>query len=79
MVLGLGDGAGGGEGGGVGGGGCVGIVQTHAPTPFQAPPSPHRLFDLQDSLDKLIHFVPQLSDFVPLRNVFFFSFREQTD
>ena len=35
------------------------------------PPSPHRLFDLQDSLDKLMHFLPQLSDFVPLKNGFY--------
>ena len=42
------------------------------------PPSPHRLYDLQDTLDKRIHFLPQLSDFVPLRNGFY-SFREQTD
>ena len=42
------------------------------------PPSPHRLFDLQDSLYKRIHFPPQLSDFVPLRNGFY-SVREQTD
>ena len=34
------------------------------------PPSPHRLYDLQDTLDKLMHFLPQLSDFVPLKNGF---------
>ena len=34
-------------------------------------PSPHRSFDLQKSLDKRIHFPPQLSDFVPLRNGFY--------
>ena len=28
----------------------------------------HRLYDLQDTLDKLMHFLPQLSDFVPLKN-----------
>ena len=34
-------------------------------------PSPHRLLDLQDTLhDKLMHFLPQLSDFVPLKNGF---------
>ena len=27
---------------------------------------PHRIFNLQDALDKLMHFLPQLSDFVPL-------------
>ena len=32
---------------------------------------------LQDSLDKLMYFLPQLSDFVPLRNGFL-SFRAQT-
>ena len=35
------------------------------------------IFDLQDSLDKLMHFLPQLSDFVPLRNGYY-SFRAQT-
>ena len=49
-----------------------------APTSFKSPPSPHRLFDLQDSLDKRMHFLLQLSDFVPLRNGFY-SFRAQTD
>ena len=34
--------------------------------------------NLQDSLDKLMHFLPQLSDFVTLKNGFF-SFRAQTD
>ena len=38
----------------------------------------YRLFDLQDSLDKRIHFHSQLSDVVPLRNGFY-SFRAQTD
>ena len=42
------------------------------------PPPPQRLFDLQDSLDKRIHFPSQLSDFVPLRNGSY-SFRAQTD
>ena len=31
-----------------------------------------------DSLDTLMHSLPQLSDFVPLRNGFY-SFRAQTD
>ena len=31
----------------------------------------------QDLLDQLMHFLPQLSDFVPLRNGFYI-FREQT-
>ena len=52
--------------------------QNQAPTSLKTPPYPHRLFDLQDSLDKLMHFLPQLSDFVPLRNGFY-SFRAQTD
>ena len=39
---------------------------------------PHRFFDLQDSLNKLMHFLLQLSDFVPLKNGFY-SFRAQTD
>ena len=42
------------------------------------PPSPHWLYDLQDTLDKLMHFLPQLSDFVPPKNKFY-SFRAQTD
>ena len=33
--------------------------------------------DLQDSLGKLMHFLPQLSDFVPLKNGFY-SFHAQT-
>ena len=48
------------------------LVHTQAPTPLKSPPSPHRLYYFQDILDKLMHFLPQLSDFVPLRNVFFF-------
>ena len=52
--------------------------QNQAPESFKTRPSPHRLFDLQGSLDKRIHFPPQLSDFVPLRNGFY-SFRAQTD
>ena len=51
--------------------------QNQAPTSLKTPPSPHRIFDLQDSLDDLMHFLPQLSDFVPLRNGFY-SFRAQT-
>ena len=51
--------------------------QNQAPTSWKTPPSPHRLFDLQDSLDKLMHFLPQLTYFVPLRNRFY-SFRAQT-
>ena len=35
-------------------------------------------YDLQDTLDKLMHFLPQLSDFVPLKNGLY-SFRAQTD
>ena len=34
--------------------------------------------NLQDTLDKLTHFPPQLSDFVPLKNEFD-SLRAQTD
>ena len=52
--------------------------QNQAPTSLKTPPSRHRLFDLQDSLDKRMHFLPQLSDFAPLRNGFY-SFRAQTD
>ena len=54
------------------------LVQTPAPTPLKTPPSPHRLFDSQDTLDKLMHFLPQLSDFVPVKNGFYSS-RAQTD
>ena len=32
----------------------------------------------QDTLDKVMHFLPQLSDFVTLQNGFY-SFRAQTD
>ena len=53
------------------------LVQTHAPTPFKVPPSPHRLCDLQGTIDKLMHFLPQLSDFVPLKKGLY-SFRAQT-
>ena len=41
-------------------------------------PSPHRLYDLQNILDKLMHFLPQLSDSVPLENELN-SFRAQID
>ena len=37
------------------------LDQTQAPTSLKTSPSPHRLFDLQDSLDKLMHFPPQLA------------------
>ena len=53
---------------------CTGVNRVMLKTP----PSPHRLYDLQDSLDKLMHFLPQLSDFVPLKNRFF-SLRAHTD
>ena len=32
--------------------------QNQALTSFKTPPSPHRIFDFQDSLDKLMHFLP---------------------
>ena len=48
------------------------------PHALKTPPSPHRLYDLQDALDKLMHFLPQLSEVVPLNNGFH-SFRAQTD
>ena len=51
----------------------------YIPTSFKTPPHPpYRLFDLQDSLAKRIHWPSQLSNFVPLRNGFY-SFRAQTD
>ena len=34
------------------------LLQTQAPTPLKTPPFPHRLYDLQDTLDKLMHFLP---------------------
>ena len=37
------------------------LDQTQAPTSLKTPPSPHELFDLQDSLDILMHFLPQLA------------------
>ena len=38
------------------------------PNPSNTPPSPHWLYDLQDTLDdKLIHSLTQLSDFVTLK------------
>ena len=51
--------------------------KNRAPTSFKTPPSPRRLFDVQDSLDKLMHFLPQLSVFFPLRSGLY-SFRVQT-
>ena len=35
------------------------LDQTQAPTSKKTPPSPHRLFYLQNSIDKLMHFLPQ--------------------
>ena len=52
--------------------------KNQAPTSFKTPPSPHQLFDLQDSCDILMHFLPQQSDIVPLRNGLN-SFRAQTE
>ena len=40
------------------------LFKPNAPTPFNTPPSPHRLYDLQDTLDKLVHFLPQLSHLI---------------
>ena len=55
------------------------LIKTRPPRPSNTPPHPpHRLFDLQDPLDKRIHFPSQLSDFVPLKNGFY-SVRAQTD
>ena len=52
----------------------LGVLYSHERTP----PSSHRLFDLPNLLGKLMHFLPQLSDFVTLKNGFY-SFRAQTD
>ena len=38
---------------------CTPFDHNQAPTSSKTPPSPHRLFDLQDSLDKQMHFLPQ--------------------
>ena len=46
--------------------------------PLQFLPSPHRLYDLQGTLDKLMHVLPELSDSVSLENGFY-HFRVQTD
>ena len=54
------------------------LDQTQASSSLKTPPYPRRLYDSQDSLDKLMHFLPQLSDFVPLKSEFY-SFRVQTD
>ena len=51
------------------------LDQNQAPTSLKTLPSPHRLFD---SLDKLMHVLSQLSDFIRLKNEFY-SFRAQTD
>ena len=54
--------------------------QTQALTSLKTPPSPHRLFDSQDSLDKRMHFFQQqLSDFDPLRNGFIVSAHRLTN
>ena len=47
--------------------------QNQAPTSLKTPPSPHRLFDIQDSLDKVMHSLPQLLHFARLRNGFIVS------
>ena len=51
------------------------LLPPHAPScsnpglhALQYPPSPHWLYDSQHTLDKLMHYLPQLSDFVPLKN-----------
>ena len=49
------------------------------PMPLKPPPSPHRLYDLQGTLDKRMHFVPQLSDFVPLKTGLIVSVHRLTD
>ena len=54
------------------------LVQTQPPMHFKTPTSLHRLYDIQGSVDKLVHFLPQLSDFIPLI-IGLFSFRAQTD
>ena len=58
---------------------ALSFVQTHAPTTFKTLSSPRRLHDLQDTLDKLMHFLPQLSDFVPPQNGFIVSAHRLTN
>ena len=55
------------------------LDQNQAASSLKPPPHPHRLFDLQDYLDNLKRFLVHLSDFVPLKNGVFYSFRAQTD
>ena len=55
------------------------LVQTQATTPLKTPPSPHRLYDLQDTLDELMHFLPQLSDFAHLKTGFIVSAHRLTN
>ena len=50
---------------------------TASPKYLNSPPSLHWLYDLQHTLNKLMHFLPHLSDFVRLKNGFN-SFSEQT-
>ena len=59
-------------------GGAYIAIRTHdkeKSTPLKPMSSPHRLYDLQDILAKLMNFLPQLSDFVPLKH----SFRAQIE
>ena len=55
------------------------LDQTQAPTFLNTPPSSHGFFDLHDSLEKLLHFLPQLSDVVPLKNGFIVSAHRLTN
>ena len=52
--------------------------RSYTPRLKKSPPPSHRPYELQDILDKLMHFLPQLLNFVPLKNGFY-SFRAQTD
>ena len=53
------------------------LVQTQALTPLEIPPSPHRLYDLQDTLNELMHFLPVRSDFSLLKNGFYTPHKEK--
>ena len=53
------------------------LIKNQASTSLKTPPSPHQLFEVQDSLDELMHFLPKLSVLFPLKNGFY-SYRAQT-
>ena len=58
---------------------CPPLVQTHAPTPLKTPPSSHRLYDLQDTLDKLMRFLPHCQTLFPSKTGFIISAHRLTN